>query len=166
MFNQKLLSSSSCLLPLLSSYIGWHSYKFTCQKPRNHLFIFYLPLLSISSQLSGPLASISLIPFVLYLSTDAHHCCLISGCITSHLDYYFLTTHSFYNLIPVYPISYRKLKLDHVPSILKNFHAFFAGPERKQTPQHGGQASPQSSQSPSTSSVFAVLTELPLMSCA
>ena len=66
-------------------------------------FTFCLILLSIYSQFSGPLASLSLIPFVVYLSVDSHQYCLISGCITSHPDYYFLTTHSFYNLIPVYP---------------------------------------------------------------
>ena len=106
---QSLQCSAETYLPFpvccfsVPDVIGWHNSKFTCQKPGNHIFTFYLLLLSLSSQFSDLLASISLIPFVVYLSVDSQQYCLISGCITSHLDYYFLTTHSFLNLIPVYP---------------------------------------------------------------
>ena len=54
---------------------------------------------------------------------------LFQGCITSLLNYYCLTTCSFYHLIPVYPVSCRIPTLDLVPSFLEN--RFSAIPERK-----------------------------------
>ena len=82
-------------------------------------------MLSISSQFSGPLASISLIPFVVYLSVDSQQYCLISGCIrsTGLLFFNYSLFLKSYSSLPAFHI-HRKPKLDHVPSIFRNLHGF------------------------------------------
>lgn len=142
---QSLQCSAETYLPFpicclsVPNVIEWHNSKFTCQKPGNHIFTFYLLLLSISSQFSGPLASISLIPFVVYLSVDSQQYCLISGCIRSSglLFFNYSLFLKSYSSLPAFHI-HRKPKLDHVPSIFRNLHGFCASLRESRHPSVTG----------------------------
>lgn len=126
---------------------------------RNLEIILYFYIFSCSSypvNMDDPLLPFLTI-LVLYISFDSHYYCLVSRCITSHLDYYFLTTHSFIILFQSTPFPIGNLNWS-ISSFLINLHGFHTVSERRSTPQHGGQTSVYFAQSPNTHCVYCLFS--------